>query len=172
LLERQMRAYVRFTDRLNEAVGGFAKYLIFLLMGILIYEVISRTLFNQPHIWQVEMSEFTMTAYYMLGGAYTLMRDGHVRMDLFYYRWPARGKAKADVLTFPIIMAYMALYLYGSITSLQYAMKYRQVTYSSWGPPLAPIKVIMLVGIALMTMQVLSEFFKDLLKMRGRETAK
>jgi TRAP-type mannitol/chloroaromatic compound transport system permease small subunit len=167
-----MRAYVRFTDRLNETVGGFAKYLIFLLMGILIYEVFSRTIFNKPHIWQVEMSAFTMTAYYMLGGAYTLIREGHVRMDLFHYKWSARGKAAADVITFPIIMVYMAIYLYGSITSLQYALEYRQVTYSSWGPPLAPIKFIMLIGIALMTMQMLSEFFKALLRMRGRETTR
>lgn len=118
----------------------------------------------------MEMCEFTMTAYYMLGGAYTLMHEGHVRMDLLYDKLTAKGKATADVITFPIALFYMALYLYGSITSLKYAIVHKQVTYSSWAAPVTPIKIIMTIGIALMTMQVISQFFKDLARMRGRST--
>lgn len=152
---------------MNEAVGKFAMFLIFPLIGILAFEVVSRTFFNAPHIWSVEMAEFTMTAYYMLGGAYTLMHDGHARMDLFYSRWTIKGQAKADALTFPIVMFYMGIFLYGSITSLQYSIRYKQVSYSAWAPPLTPIKIFMAIGIALMISQVISEFLKNLATIRG-----
>ena len=170
MLSKLIKAYVRFVDRMNEAVGNVIMFLIFALLGIMIFDVVSRTFFNKPNIWTVEMSEFTMTTYYMLGGAYTLIRKGHVRMDLFYDRWTGRGKAVADILTFPLVLLYMVIFLIGSITSLWYAITHHQVTYSSWAPPLTPIKLIMTIGILLMTMQVIAEFFKDLETMRGRST--
>lgn len=169
-MSRRIEAYVRFMDRMNQAVGNVVMFLVFALIGIMVFDVVSRTFFNKPNIWTVEMSQFTMTAYYILGGAYTLIRKGHVRMDLFYDRWTAKGKATADVITFPLVLFYMVIFLYGSITSLRYAIQYKQVTYSSWAPPLTPIKIIMTIGIALMTLQVIAEFFKDLATMRGRAT--
>ena len=62
----------------------FAMYLVFPMIGILFFETVSRTIFNHPWIWTVEMAQFVMAAYYTLGGAYTLIMDGHVRMDLTY----------------------------------------------------------------------------------------
>lgn len=171
MLSRLVNTCVRFIDRTNEAAGKLAMFLIFPLIGILAFEVISRTFFNQPHIWSVEMAEFTMTSYYILGGAYTLMHEGHARMDLFYSRWTVKGKATADVLTFPFVFFYMSVFLYGSITSLRYAITHKQVSYTSWAPSLTPIKFIMTIGIALMTLQFLSQFLKDLAIVRGEATA-
>jgi hypothetical protein len=42
------------------------------MMGLLLFESISRTLFDRPHIWVVEMAQFTMAAYYLLGGVATV----------------------------------------------------------------------------------------------------
>jgi hypothetical protein len=61
----------------------------------------------------------------------------------------------------------LAVLLVGGISSTEYALSYGQKNYSSWAPPLAPIKIIMSLGIALMLLQVISVFFKDLAKARG-----
>lgn len=167
-----MKRYVRFADGLNQVVGNVAMWLAVPLMGILVYEVISRTFFNTPHIWQVEMCEFIMGAYYMLGGAWTLMHEqGHVRMDVFYERRTDRGKAISDAISFlPIMFFYLLIWLNGSISALRYALTHHQKNFSSWGPPLAPIKTIIVIGLVFMILQAVSEFLKKLEVIRGGET--
>lgn len=159
--------YVRYVDKTNRAVGRFAMYIVFAMMGILLFESVSRTAFRQPHIWVVEMAQFMMAAYYLLGGGYSMILDGHVRMDLLYGRWSAKRQAMADAVTVFFLIFYLAFLLFGGISSIEYALEYGQTNYTPWAPPLAPIKIIMAIGITLMLLQVIATFFKDLAKARG-----
>ena len=168
-MNKVIKGYVDGITATSKAFGGMAMYLLFGMLGILFFETCSRTFFNKPWIWTVEMAQFVMAAYYTLGGAYTLIIDGHVRMDLTYAKWSPKNKALADVLTFTIIIFYLGVLLLGGIISLEYSIKYRQKSYSSWAPPVTPIKIIMLIGMTLMILQVIAEFFKDLAKVRGKE---
>ncbi len=162
--------YVRCVEAVNKAVGKFAMYLIFGMMGVLLFESISRTIFDQPHIWVVEIAQFTMAAYYLLGGGYSMILRGHVRMDLLYGRWSARRRALADALTVPFLIFYLVILLWGGISSTEYAISYGQKNYTSWAPPLAPIKIIMTFGILLMLLQAIATFFKDLAKAMGEKS--
>ena len=74
-------------------------YVIFLMMAILLLAAIGRTVFNWSLIWTVETAQFTMTAYYLVGGAYSLILNGHVRMDLLYGSWSRRRQATTDVIS-------------------------------------------------------------------------
>jgi TRAP-type mannitol/chloroaromatic compound transport system permease small subunit len=159
--------YVRFIDAVNRAVGRFAMYLIFAMMGILLFSSISRTVFNTSYIWIVEMAQFMLAAYYLLGGGYSMQLDSHVRMDLFYSRWSAKTKAAVDAVTIFCLIFYVAFLLLGGISSTDYAIEYGQKNYSSWAPPLAPIKIIMCIGITLMLLQAIATFFKNLAEARG-----
>src|SRR3989339_169486 len=166
---KPIRIFVRSVEAVNTAVGKFSMYLVFAMGGILLFESISRTVFNLPHIWAVEIAQFVMAAYYLLGGGYSMIIDGHVRVDLLYGRWSKQRKAIADLITGPILIFYMVVLLIGSISSLQYAIEYKQKSYTPWGPPLVPIKIIMTIGILLMLLQCLAEWFKDLSKAKGEE---
>jgi TRAP-type mannitol/chloroaromatic compound transport system permease small subunit len=168
-MPKVVKLYVRYIDKANKAVGKFSMYLVFAMIGILLFESISRTIFNLPHIWVVETAQFFMAAYYLLGGGYSMILDGHVRMDLLYGRWSAKKQALADALTGTLLIFYMVFLLNGGISSVKYAVKYGQVNYTPWGPPLAPIKIIMAIGIVLMLLQVIATFFKDLAKALGKE---
>jgi TRAP-type mannitol/chloroaromatic compound transport system permease small subunit len=169
-VNKVIKAYVDGITATSKVVGMLAMYLVFGMLGILFFETISRTVFNHPWIWSVEMAQFVMAAYYTLGGAYTLIIDGHVRMDLAYAKWSPKNKALADILTFTIVMLYLVTLVLGGIISLEYSIRYKQKSYSSWAPPVTPIKIIMLFGMLLMILQVIAEFFKDLAKVRGKET--
>jgi TRAP-type mannitol/chloroaromatic compound transport system permease small subunit len=144
-------------------------YMVFAMMGILLFESISRTIFNTPHIWVVEMAQFMMAAYYLLGGGYSMILDGHVRMDLLYGRWSPKTQAFADTITAFFLFFYLVVLFIGSLSSIHYAVQYGQRNYTPWAPPLAPIKIIMAIGILLMLLQAISIFFKDLAKVRGEE---
>ena len=64
--------FVKYVEAINRRVGRFSMYLIFAMMGVLLYSSISRTFFDTPLIWVVESAQMIMAAYYLLGGAYSM----------------------------------------------------------------------------------------------------
>ena len=165
-----IRTYVRLVDRFNRGVGRITMYLIFVMMGILLWSSVSKSFFL-PSLWTLEMAQFVMAAYYILGGAYSLQLDSHVRMDLAYGRWSPKTKAIVDVVTIFMLFVYLFFLLYGGGSSTAYAIQYNETSYSSWSPYMAPIKIIMVIGIFLTFLQATSIFIKDLAVALGRPLA-
>ena len=105
---------------MNRVVGRFAMYLIFALLGILLYSAVCRYFFNMPISWSMEMGQFVLAAYYLLGGGYSLQLDSHVRMDLLYSRGSPRARAVTDVFTIFFLIFYLVFLLVGGISSIGY----------------------------------------------------
>jgi TRAP-type mannitol/chloroaromatic compound transport system permease small subunit len=143
-------------------------YLFFVMGAILLYSTASRVLFGVPINWVLEMSQFLLSAYYLLGGAYTMQLDQHVRMDLIYGGLSPRRKAVTDAITIVFVVFYLAVLLGGGISSTNYAIVYGQRNYTAWSPLLWPIKLIMTLGIFLMLLQCISTFLKDFAAARGK----
>ena len=169
MMPSPVRAYVRGVDAMNRAVGKVAMYGVFVMMGVLLFASVSRYVFNIPFLWVIEMAQFLMAAYYLLGGAYSLQMESHVRMDVFYERWKPRTRAFWDSITAFCLVFYLIYLLRGGFSSTAYALQYGQKNYSAWAPLMWPIKMIMTVGIGLMLLQAISVFFKDLARVIGRE---
>ena len=115
------------------------------------------------------MAQFVITAYYILGGSYSMITDDHVRMDLFYSKFSEKNKARMDAFTSIFLFFYLVTLLYGSISSLNYTLETNQRLFTAWRPYVWPIKSIMTFGILLMLLQTLSMFFKDLYRIRGNK---
>ncbi|MCP4997067.1 MAG: TRAP transporter small permease subunit [Gammaproteobacteria bacterium] len=167
-MPKAIKLYVRYVDTINRTVGRFVMYLIFVMMGILLFAAISRSVFDTPYLWVIEMAQFTMAAYYLLGGGYSMQLDFHVRMDLVYERLSVKKRAFADSITAFCLIFYLIILFYGGLSSTEYAIQYGQKNYSAWGPPMAPIKIIMTTGIFLMLLQAIAIFFRDLATVRGK----
>lgn len=170
-MPRPIVFFVRYVDRFNGWVGRFAMYLFFVLAAILLWSTISRLILGTPVNWALEMSQFVLSAYYLLGGAYSLQLNGHVRMDLFYSRLNAKQRAVTDAFTAIFVIFYLIVLFWGGISSTNYAIVYNQKNYTAWSPVLWPIKVVMTIGIFLMLLQFISNFFKDVAEVRGRPIA-
>jgi TRAP-type mannitol/chloroaromatic compound transport system permease small subunit len=163
-----MRFYIRIVDALNYRLGRVVMYGIFVMMGILLWSSISKTFFL-PSLWTLEMAQFAMVAYYILGGPYAMQMGSNVRMDLFYGSWSIRRKAWFDACTVFFLIFYLGMLLYGAIDSTASSLEYNERSYSAWRPYMWPIKVTICVGFALMLLQAVSELFKDIAKIRGIE---
>ena len=161
-----IKLYVRYVDATNRWVGLVAMYLIFVMMAILLYSSFAKTFFIPP-LWAIEMAQFTLVAYFLLGGGRSLQLDSHVRMDLLYSRWSSKTKATMDAFTVLLLIFYLVMLLYGGFSSSIYAIEYGEKSYSSWGPYMAPIKIIMCIGIILMLLQTIATFFRNLAEARG-----
>lgn len=182
-----MRGYISVVDAVNYRTGRVMMYGIFVLMGILLWSSISKTFFL-PSLWTLEMAQFAMVAYYILGGPYSIQMGSNVRMDLLYGGWSLRRKAWFDLITVCFLIFYLSVLLYGAISSTAYSLGYwktEPISYlfgvvigteevgrlerssSAWRPYMWPIKTLMIVGFFLMILQCLSELCKDVLRLRG-----
>jgi TRAP-type C4-dicarboxylate transport system permease small subunit len=170
-MPRPIKAYVRYVDAVNRVLGYLVMYLMFVMMGVLLFGSITRYVFNVPFVWIIEMAQFLMAAYYILGGGYSMQLDAHVRMDVLYERWTPKRRAFVDSITVFCVLFYLVFMVLGGISSSTYSLKYNQLNYSAWAPPMAPIKIIMTVGLALMLLQAVAIFFRDIAKVTGREIA-
>ncbi len=143
-------------------------YGLFVIFGVLLWSSISKTFFL-PSLWTLEIAQFAMVAYYILGGPFSLQIGANVRMDLFYGGWTDRKKAWFDAFSILLLIFYLGVLLYGAIDSTTYSLQYNEHSPTAWRPLLWPIKIIMCVGIFLMLLQAISEFFKDIAKLKGKE---
>lgn len=161
-----MIRFITFVDSFNYRIGRFTMYGIFVMMGILLWSSISKTFFN-PSLWTLEMAQFCMVAYYMLGGAYSIQMGSNVRMDLLYGEWDNHRKAQVDAITIIFLIVYLIFMIWGGWESFMYSLSYGGERSSSiWRPYIWPIKLIMLFGLSMMLLQSISEFFKDILRIK------
>lgn len=167
-MPRIISLYVRAVEAVNYRVGRVAMYLLFALIGILLYSSVSKAFFV-PALWTLEMAQFTMVAYFFLGGPYSMQMGSAVRMDLFYADWKPHTRAWADALTALFLLFYLGVLLYGGIGSLGYSLEYGETNPTVWRPYTWPIKAIMCLAIVLMIFQASAEFFKDIARIQDKE---
>jgi TRAP-type mannitol/chloroaromatic compound transport system permease small subunit len=184
-----MYRYIRTVEALNYRVGRVMMYGIFVIMGILLISSVNKTFFT-PTLWTLELAQFAMVAYYVLGGPYSIQLGSNVRMDLLYGEWSNRKKAWVDLVTVLFLIFYLVVLIYGAISSTAYSLGYwgaepfsffgglligteeighMERSSSAWRPYLWPIKVVMIIGIFLMLLQCISELLKDVLRLKGED---
>ena len=168
-MQGAIKAYVRIVDKTSDYVGIVAMYLIVVMVGVLLLDAVTRNIINIPLHWCVEFAQFTLAAYYFMGGAMTLKNNDHVRMDLIYSSLSERGKAIMDLITVWCLLFYLSILLFGSISSLGYAIATNEKRFSIWNPSVIPIKALMVACIVLMILQTFSLIFKYFAAVRGTE---
>lgn len=167
---RFLKSYIRIIDGLNYRLGRFIMYGVFVIMGVLLWSSISKTFFR-PSLWTLEMAQFFMVGYYMLGGPYSIQLGAHVRMDLIYAELSTRRKAMIDSLTIVFLLGFLGVLLWGGWDSLMYSLAFNERSPTAWRPYLWPVKSVMCLSILLMILQSISELFKDILHLITNEPA-
>ena len=193
---RFLRTYIKVVDTFNAVIGRIITYGIFVMMGILLWSIITKNQFidslfeaiDGPSLWTLEAAQFSMITYFFLGGAYAVQMGSHVRMDLFYDNWSPKRKAFTDLVMVFCLLTYLVVLLWGGLGSTAYSLGYfgsepigffvglvngseevgtMERSRTLWRPYLWPIKTVLCIGIVLMLLQALSELFKDFLRIRG-----
>lgn len=166
-LEGPIRSYVRYIELVNYFFGRIAMYGIFAMIAVLLWSSVSKLPGLSPSLWTLELAQFLMVSYYLLGGGYSMQMESHVRMDLLYGRWNSKRMGFADTITSFCLVFYLVLLLYGGFSSSEYAVKYGETSYSSWSPYMWPVKIVMTFGIFLMLLQTFATFIRDVAAARG-----
>lgn len=95
-----MKRFLFFIDAVNTWIGKAFSWLIVSLTVTVAYSVVARYVFRAPVDWSVDWSYIFYGVFFMMGGAYTLARNGHVRGDMIYHSLPVKVQATLDLILY------------------------------------------------------------------------
>lgn len=159
--------FVRGVEALNYRIGRIAMYLLFVIMAILIWSSVTKMM-KVPALWTLEMAQFTLVAYYLLGAPYSIQLGSNVRMDLIYARFSPRGQALWDVVTVFCLLFYLGVMLYGAVDSTAYSLRMGERNPTAWRPYLWPIKAVICTAFVLMILQAVAQLIRDVAILKGQ----
>ena len=146
-------------DRVGQATSALAMTMIIGLILVMIYEVIARRVFNAPTIWAIDITYMTNGTLFLIGGAYTLQKNAHVRIDFLSSRLPKRIQHFIN-LAFYLCIFLPALWLTSYATVLKAHKAFVRGTLenmSTWEPVVWPFLTGIALGVVGLTLQVMIE---------------
>ncbi|TAM47339.1 MAG: TRAP transporter small permease subunit [Gammaproteobacteria bacterium] len=157
-----MQRYLFLIDRISEWSGKAFAWLIVVLTVAVSYDVMARYLFRAPTDWAYDAAYILYGSLFLMAGAYTLSRNGHVRGDVLYGFFPPRVQAGLD-------LALYFLFFIPGIAALAYAgIDFARISWSlnehsstmSGGPPLYHFKTLIPIAGALVLLQGIAEIVR------------
>ncbi len=149
-------------DRISTLIGQFFAWLIVGLTGLIGFEVFSRYALNNPHPWAFDAMIMMYGTMFMMAGAYTLSKNGHVRGDILYGFLKPRTQAIFDLILYilffiPGVIA-LAYAGYGYAADSWRILEHSSITAN--GPPLYPFKTIIPLAGVILLFQGIVEIFR------------
>lgn len=163
-----MDLWIRRISSISNAVGSVAAWMILPLTFALVYEVFARYLFSAPTTWAFDATVMLYGAYFMLGAAYTLARDAHVRGDVIYRRFSPRIQATIDLVLYVFIFfpALYALTTAGWSYFWQSFLVRETSPFSPYGRPIYPLKFVIPLTAVLLSLQGVAQVLRCLAAIR------
>jgi TRAP-type mannitol/chloroaromatic compound transport system permease small subunit len=166
-----MERYVHLADRISEWFGKAFAWLILVMTFGMSYEVFMRYLLGAPTTWAFDISYIMYGTLFMMGGAYTLSRGGHVRGDFLYRLWTPRTQAKVElVLYFLFFFPGVLALIFAGWRYASRSWSYLEVSsMSPAGVPVYPFKSVIVAAGVLLLIQGIAQVFRCILCIRTGE---
>ena len=163
-----MNRFLHFIDSLSTQVGkAFAWLILVLTLGIS-YEVFVRYALRSPTTWAFDFSYINYGAMFLMAGAYTLTRNGHVRADVLYRLWRPRTQATMDLVLYVIFfLPAVGAFIYAGWGFAAMSVRFKEVSiFSPAGVPVFPLKALIPVTGLLLLIQGIAEIIRCVLCIR------
>ncbi len=169
-----MQNLLLFIDKVSTWIGQFFSWLILALTLMISWEVFSRYVLDNPHAWAFDVMSMMYGSLFMMAGAYTLSKNGHVRGDVLYGFFPPRLQAWFDLILYflffiPGVFA-LAYAGYGFAADSWAINEHSNVTAN--GPPVYPFKTILPIAGAFLLAQGLVEIVRCIVCIKQGEWPK
>ena len=156
-----MQKLLLAVDRLSTWLGQVFAWAIVLLTLMITWEVYSRYALNAPHDWALNLQIMLYGTLFMMAGAYTLSKNGHVRGDVLYGFFRPRTQATIDLVLYIVFFLPGIIALtYAGWTYANEALAIREKTFSATPLPLYPFKFVIPFAGGLLLLQGLVEIVR------------
>jgi TRAP-type mannitol/chloroaromatic compound transport system permease small subunit len=156
-----MTNILMMVDRTSTRLGQACAWLIILLTCLIAWEVFSRYVLNTPHDWALDAQIQMYGTLFMLAGAYTLAKNGHVRGDVLYGFFQQRTQAWIDLVLYVLFfLPGIVALTWAGWTFAQESLAIRESTFSATPLPLYPFKFMIPVAGLMLLLQGLVEIVR------------
>ena len=167
-----MEGLIRATERLTGSVGIMASFALVPLVLATCYEVFARYLFGAPTVWAYEVGYFLTGSHFLLGMAFALRDDAHIRIDIFSGHFSQRTRAVIDLLGYAVLLPLMTWLSYALWEHLaQGYLRNERSGQSAMNMPVWPFRVVFFVAFTLLALQILAEVVKSVRRFREGRAA-
>jgi TRAP-type mannitol/chloroaromatic compound transport system permease small subunit len=157
-----MKSFLALIDTFNARVGQITAFVLIPTVFCVFYEIIARFVFNSPTLWASELTIYLCAILYILGAAWTMQVDRHVKIDMLYSRFSPRGRRILDLVTFTFFTFYLVMLLWVGFRFAADSIGLRETSGTPWDPPIYPIKSIFVIGCVMLLLQGAAKFIRDL----------
>jgi TRAP-type mannitol/chloroaromatic compound transport system permease small subunit len=169
-----MQKILLLVDKISTRAGQFSAISVVLLTALICWEVFSRYVLSNPHDWVFDITYMLYGIMFMMAGAYTLSKNGHVRGDVLYGFFQPRTQALFDLILYfvffiPGIIALVYAGIYFAADS--FAIN-EHTTQTANGPPIWPFKMIIPLAGALLLIQGFAEIVRCIICLKTGEWPK
>ena len=167
----QLKTILKGFDAVSEWSGRIFVWLIIPLTVVVVYEVISRRVFNAPHIWATEVTNYLYGPHFMLVAAYTLLYKSHVSIDIIYGRYSPRTRGILDIITYLVFFfPFCIIVFYQGIIFAQTSWAIGETSESAALRVVPLIKTVIPATFGLLLIQGLANFIRSIMLVtRGKE---
>jgi len=166
-----LKTFLQGLDNVSEWTGKIFIWLIIPLTALVVFEVISRRVFNMPHIWAPEVTDFIYGPHFMLVAAYTLLHRGHVSIEVIYERFSPKVRAILDCFTYLVFFFPFLIIVFTQGILFAYTSWSIGETSESAALIVVPgVKTVIPVAFLLILIQGLANFIRRVIfVIRGKE---
>jgi TRAP-type mannitol/chloroaromatic compound transport system permease small subunit len=158
-----MKNILMAVDRASTRLGQTCAWLIVALTCLIAWEVFSRYVLNTPHDWALDVQIQMYGTLFMLAGAYTLAKNGHVRGDVLYGFFEPRTQAWVDLVLYGLFfLPGIVALTWAGWTFAQESIAIRESTFSATPLPLYPFKFMVPVAGFMLLLQGIVEIVRCL----------
>lgn len=164
-----MKKVLRYIDIFIDWTGKIFGWSIVVFTLLVVFEVIMRYVFNRPTIWSFEICIMLYSFHFMFLAAYALRHNAHVSVDFFFERLSKRGQAVLSIICYLIFFFPFVIVVF--IEGWEYAADswaMRETSWSAFGPPVYPWKMLIPVSAFLLFIQGFSIFVKRIFELIKR----
>jgi len=153
---------LKLIDQINITIGKFVSYLIWAGIIVLCFEVAARYGLGRPTLWAHGYTQRIFGAYFVLIGAYTLVKRDHVRVDIFINTRSPRINAGLDLFNYAFLILWGVVLTREGWLLFEDAWSFNELDDSALGHPMWPIKLALFLGASLITLQGIVEAIRSL----------
>lgn len=156
-----LRRFCEIVDDISDNGARAALWAVVVLVFIFCWEILLRSVFNRPTIWAHELSQYVFGFYFCLGAAYCLKTGAHVRVDIAVTALKPRTQAVIDMATGLVALIFMTALIWTSVEFAWDSVIYNEHSITPWGPPVYPLKTIVLLGSVMLGLQCVVKLIRD-----------
>jgi len=157
-----MKIVLKVIDSISDWTGKISSFLIIVITGVILFEIIARFIFAKPTIWAFEISLALYGIYVALLGAYVLVTGAHVNVDIFYAHFSPRTRAGVNLFSWLIFFLWCgALVWTGWIRGWESLMIGERES-TAFACPIHPVKLSLAVGGSLLFLQGVAGYVRNI----------